>query len=368
MAQTPASSRRFLPTQSSSTKSTAPSTVRRNPFKSSRPTQLPPPSSSFNATPRFQQSTPKIAADGIQSSFDDETDTPLPKGRFSTRTRTTGDPLDEVDESLSPLHSRAIEVEEDDYLHVEDQSSPLKLRQGPSSYASKRRKTTHPHADATKPIDGLSPQEDDQFEVFNRLSDGKSASSHSDLDDDIGLTGRPTTSEESHRKVRFRPSLSEFVQPSPLSKTIFKTNRTDVSAGATTNGVALPDIFSPSRRKGKRDYLPGSGADLVRSWILAIPAQESHSQALSEETLSVVDVQNDKSGRFAIITDENGSQWLLPEQQEKPGAGARYFLSTLRPGAQIRVKGRATRWELDIESHESDTVTVAAYWEVVSPR
>jgi hypothetical protein len=149
---------------------------------------------------------------------------------------------------------------------------------------------------------------------------------------------------------------------------IFRTNPAEISPGQTTSGAVLPDIFSPSRRKGKKDYMPGSSADLVRSWILAIPAQESHGQELSEEILLVMEVHNDSSGRFAIATDDSGSRWLLPEQQEKVGTSSRLTLSALRPGAQIRVKGRATRWGLDLDSQESNAVTVAAYWEVVSVR
>ena len=195
----------------------------------------------------------------------------------------------------------------------------------------------------------------------------ESEDSQSDLDDDLGFTARLTANHESTRMARFRPVSSELDYPSPMSRMIFKSDLDDVSAGRVTNGPTLPDIFSPPRRKGKKDYIPGSSADVVRSWILAIPAQESHSQELSEELFSIAEVRSDSSGRFAIVTDDSGSRWLLPEQQDKVGTGTKSLLSALRPGSQLLVKGRATRWRLDFDTTGSNTVDAAAYWEIFSP-
>jgi hypothetical protein len=83
--------------------------------------------------------------------------------------------------------------------------------------------------------------------------------------------------------------------------------------------------------------------------------------------LSLAEVRTDSSGRFWIATDDSGARWLLPHQEEKAGTGSRWPVTILRPGAQILVKGQATRWALKLDSRDSSDVTVAAYWEMVSP-
>ena len=215
-----------------------------------------------------------------------------------------------------------------------------------------------------EPITISSPSEIDELEGEDGHI-GHSVDSLSDLDDDLGLPSASIAKEDATRFARFRPKISEPL--SPLSKTVFKINPDTISPGQTAGGPVLPDIFSPSRRKGKRDYASGSNADLVRSWILAIPAQESQGQEMSEETISIDDAHCDSSGRFVVATDINGSRWLLPDQPENGRPGLSWSLSAVCRGCRIVVKGRATRWNLNLGTDKSNTVTVAAYWTVAEP-
>ncbi len=342
--------------------------VRRNPFQASRSTQAPP-SSSFGATPRFQVATPRFK-DDIQAGFDDETDTPPPSR--SHVSIDSGDVIDAEDDEdsgehySSPLYDKTAEAKEFIDKHVEIQSSPLQHRQKTSIHASKRRKIFHTGIGAAEHIIRPSPREDNQSHQDHLQFESDSLPSHSDFEDDLALPAPCMKKEESGRFAQFRPLAAESADLSPMPRAMFRTSTEAIPPGQRTGGPALPEIFTPSRRASKRDFLPGGSADLVRSWVLAIPAQESRSQSLSEQIISIQEIRHDPSGRFATAVDDSGSRWLLPEQ-EKLGTGPRRSLSILRPGAQVLVKGQATRWGLPVESHCSQNVTVAAYWEVNSP-
>lgn len=332
--------------------------VRKTPFHSFRSTQ-PPSSSAFNATPRFQQSTPRIQ-DDIQTSFEDEETSPaLPENNGRPEGRpTTNDDEDDDGHTSSPLRNRLGKVDQDDIEHDDIGSSPLQHRQRPLAPVSKRRKVSHPPESDN--ID--SPPDELLIDDINRRLDDGIPASDSDLEDELGLHTTRAARDDPGRKARFKLPASEDTQPSPLPRTIFRAIPSDVQ-DQTSSGSVLPDIFSPSRRKGKKDYVAGGSADTVRNWILGIATQESHSESLYEEVVSIVEVSNDNSGRFAVAIDENGSRWLLPEQQK----GGVALTSSLRPGARILIKGRATRWPIYFSTDSSASMTVAAYWEVVSP-
>ncbi|KIW75019.1 hypothetical protein Z517_11790 [Fonsecaea pedrosoi CBS 271.37] len=395
---TPAPTRRFLPpSTSSSAKTTVPFSVRRNPFQSSRSTQ--PPSatpSSFAATPRFQRATPTVR-DDIQINFDDddEVDSAISSKDRLIATTSGGDILDfdddETHPTLSPLYSRGVrvaeDVEEDDHDPGNEPSSPLQHRLRDPGPVTKRRKVSHHGTNVSAApiaISSSSPEHHGLDETSFQI-DADSPTSLSDLDDDdSGPPRRPTAAfnDSSSRIPRFRPiptSTRGLTLHSPVvSRTVFKPpGPDDPVARASTgsgSGPVLPDIFSPSRRRGKRDYLPGGSASLVRSWVLDIATRESHAESLAEETLRVAQVEKDASGRFVLVSDDQGHRWLLPEQQhERPGSdggggGSRrssldHWSSAVSPGSCILIKGKATRWTLDLESQGLGDVVVAAYWE-----
>ncbi|KIW28266.1 uncharacterized protein PV07_07945 [Cladophialophora immunda] len=372
--KTPAPTRRFLPPSSSSTaKATIlSSSVRRNPFQSTRSTQPPPSAtSSFAGTPRFQRPTPTLQ-DDIQTSFDDD-----PASAMLSKTGLIGGKGgipdlddDETHQTLSPLYSRGARAAEGVHEHhAESEASPLQHRLRKSAPATKRRKVSHYGASVVEPIAISSSPEDDSPDEASFQIDAGSRASQSDLDDDEGRpTGRPAAAaNESSRITRFRPVAQGLSPPSPVSRTVFKTVPEDYPPGSVGSGPVLPDIFSPSRRKGKRDYIPGGSASLVRSWVLDIATRESHAESLSEEMLRIAAIEKDASGRFVIVSDEEGARWLLPEQHGRPGRSSSSNWSDLRPGSHVRIKGKATRWSLDLEPQGLGSLVVAAYWEPISP-
>ncbi|OAL31011.1 hypothetical protein AYO22_01306 [Fonsecaea multimorphosa] len=377
-----------------------PSSVRRNPFQSSSRSTQPPPSassSSFAAgTPRFQRPNPAAVKDDIQTNFDDEE---IESTTLSSKTGLIsggkgGGILDELDDddeidhqTLSPLYSRGGAQAAAGGVYERDNTkndirSPLqhRLRKSAPEQVAKRRKVSHHPASSSvnEPIaTPFSPEDDDLDGAHSQIDAGSSPASQSDLDDNLGRPTAPATVTESNRIARFRPITQGYNPPSPpVPRTVFKQpvpeeDHAHAHASVVGSGPVLPDIFSPSRRKGKRDYIPGGSASLVRSWVLDIATQESHTESLSEEMLQIETVERDVSGRFVVVTDEKGHRWLLPEQHERPpgrrSSGSLDCWSELRPGSQVLIKGKATRWSLDLESQGLGSVEVAAYWEPVSP-
>ncbi|OAL35750.1 hypothetical protein AYO20_04900 [Fonsecaea nubica] len=354
--------------------------------------------SSLAATPRFQRATPTVRDDiqtNVDDNDDDEADSAISsKGRLIATTG-GGDILDfdddETHQTLSPLYIRGVrvaeDVEEDDHDPGNEPSSPLQHRLRDPGPATKRRKVSHPGTNVSAApiaISSSSPEHHDLDETSFQI-DADSPTSLSDLEDDIGQPRRPTAAfnDSSSRISRFRPiptSTRGLTLHSPVvSRTVFKPPGPDdpaarASTGSGTGtGPVLPDIFSPSRRRGKRDYLPGGSASLVRSWVLDIATRESHVEFPAEETLQVAQVERDASGRFVLVSDDQGHRWLLPEQQhERPGSGGGggsrrssldHSWSDVRPGSRILIKGKATRWTIDLGSQGLGDVVVAAYWE-----
>jgi hypothetical protein len=220
----------------------------------------------------------------------------------------------------------------------------------------------HPHADAIEPIAVSSLPDHGDVDARDRDFDEDSAGSLSDLDEALGASARPTPNDDLHRVVRFRPVLSGTNPERPPARTNFRPASRDGLPELSPHGPVLPDIFSPSRRKGKKDYISGGSAELVRSWILAIPAQESHLEALAEDIFLLIEVSHDGNGRFATADAHDGSRWLFPEQGGQVFSRSSRSLASLVPGAKVLIKGRATRWNLNLPS---GSVTVAAYWEVL---
>ncbi|EXJ89841.1 hypothetical protein A1O3_02908 [Capronia epimyces CBS 606.96] len=181
--------------------------------------------------------------------------------------------------------------------------------------------------------------------------------------DNVALNTPDT--KESYKMARFRATTSGLVDSTPLARTVFKFIAEDAQHASAGSGPLLPDIFSPSRRKGKRDYVAGSSADLVRSWILNISAEEKQAASIPDMTIVVQNVMKDSSGRFVVVVDEDGSQWLLPAQHQKESAGRKTTWAELGLGTRILLKGQSTRWSLRLESASKD-LSVAAYWELLS--
>ncbi|KIX00819.1 uncharacterized protein Z518_09884 [Rhinocladiella mackenziei CBS 650.93] len=335
---TPAPTRRFLP-PSSTAKSSGHASARKNPFQSSRATQFPSSSSAFTATPRFQRplAPPR---DDIQTSFD-EYESPT-----SANIRVTGN--------------------RNDAIEFGDEGSPTQYRNRILTPVTKRRKISHPGPIPDEAITiSSSPDLDELNNVDPRdLSD--SPVSQFDLEDNLEIPVKPTETDKSSRITRFKPTTPVSVQSTSLPRTVFKSLAEEAPHGPSGDVPVLPDVFSPSRRKGKRDYVSGGSAALVRSWVLNIAAQESQPTKLSEMVIVIAHVRKDTSGRFVVATDESGTRWLLPDQQQKRDAGIKSSLTGLRPGVRLLLKGQSTKWSLHIGPPALTDVVVAAYWENLS--
>jgi len=177
--------------------------------------------------------------------------------------------------------------------------------------------------------------------------------------------------------------------------------------GATTSALrgphpsldfTLPDAFSPSRRRGQREYIHGGHAETVRGWVLDVAARAGDGRALAGRGKKVEDVglsydphdrrggpdgrmnvdeilHQDRDGRCAIVKltgPSNGtspSSSPSPSQRPRPrsaGSGDMWVLidtdsqqtarlnppgsklDMLRPGVEIMIKGgEAMRWRVD---------------------
>ncbi|KAK4939577.1 hypothetical protein LTR10_020183 [Elasticomyces elasticus] len=297
---------------------------------------------SSTSVARFQR--PVTQKDEIDSSYDDETELP------------------------DPSPSR-VENEADDVAQAEDEdlavASPLLQRTKRFRPATKKRKVSQAESKNVGPITiSSSPEYNslDDHEAHDDIQASQSDLEDNNLDDLLHLTdtGKPS------KPARFKPVNADLIGSIPLSRTVFRTNLEEGPSVSTATVPVLPDVFSPSRRKGRRDFLPGGSAEQVRKWVLDIAAQDSITQTLPDDIITISETQLDDSGRFAVVRDDTGSHWLLPEQQQKSGLGGKMDWHCLRRSSQILVKGQATKWAL--ESHEPafENVTVAGYWELLS--
>lgn len=244
-------------------------------------------------------------------------------------------------------------------------SSPLQHRQRVFTPFRKKRKLSHVQSRKMEPIAISSSPEYDGLHDIDAEDDGDSLALFSGLNDGVVQEATFAEKDESNKSARFRSAALNATDSAPHARTIFKTAIGDPQTGPSESGPVLPDIFSPSRRKGKREYLPGGNAELVRSWILNVAAKESQGVSLLEETITATKVQRDTSGRFVIVADANGARWLLPEQQQNSLAGLRPDWSDLGVGSTLLIKGEATRWSLQIDPPTLKDVVVAAYWELL---
>jgi hypothetical protein len=333
--------------------------VRRNPFASSKATQ-PSSTPSFGATPRFQSSTSAIK-DDILTSFDDDANSPVP-GLVSQVPTGFVDSDDEF-EDLPVTKQRRLVQSEDNAKVDHLKSSPLQHRQRQQSPDSKRRKTFHLITPQVDVITSSPPIGEDLEQIHQ--GDHKSDTSDSDFDEAMWRVKR-TPREQGHDGPRFRSIAIDLDADFPANKAIFMAADHKITQSPSPRGL-LPDVFTPSRRVGNREFVPDGNAELVRSWVLAVSAKESRSEALKEDTITISGSKIDASGRFAIVANEDGEEWLLPEQhQARPSSYSDLGGVNLRPGTRIQIKGEATQWSLNLDDPALTKVKVAACWELLA--
>ena len=164
----------------------------------------------------------------------------------------------------------------------------------------------------------------------------KSFSLDSDLSDDDIRSSPTHTRTTTHPRFKApTPTSTATQQPTkPIFKPLLPSQLT----------IPLPETFSPSRQRGRRDYIPGGYADTVRSWVLELAAAECGpgQEGKDLKTLRVGDIRHDLEGRCASVLDERGQEWLLASQ------GLRSDTSTgsIRAGDVVEVNGEGTTWRI----------------------
>ncbi|KAG9790934.1 hypothetical protein KCU88_g1216, partial [Aureobasidium melanogenum] len=316
--------------------------ARKHAFQSSHP-QPSASTSPFYPTPRFQ-SVVRREKDDIQTSFDDDDIvTPsVPKFRVS----------------LPPQDS--IEPENDELGRI----SPLQSRNKISTPVTKRRKVSHAKSELGETItissspEVVERQEDDHHEDEGLL--GWESGSQEDDDIAVNTPGQ----NETNNSTRFRPGPAASAGKASLPRAVFKSVAEDAQPRSVGSGAVIPEVFSPSKRKGKRDYIPGGSADIVRSWVLNVAAQESQAGPAADLTFVIQRVIKDRSGRFVVVLSDDGSSWLLPAEHQKGFAGPKTILIGVIPGSRVLIKGHAMKWPLHFGTPLGD-VRVAASWELI---
>lgn len=149
-----------------------------------------------------------------------------------------------------------------------------------------------------------------------------------------------------------------------LSKPAFRALSTNARLDLEASMV-LPDAFSPSRRKGKREYDPGGLADTVRSWVLGAATEEVQRDKRTERRLAVRHAKADSSGRAVLVIDEDGQQWLLVGKHDgMDRLSSRRAAEGIRKEASVVIRGTSTTWA--VSDMEARQVQVAAHWDLPS--
>jgi hypothetical protein len=216
----------------------------------------------------------------------------------------------------------------------------------------------------SQPITISSSPDHDELEADDSASDGPDlagleSDSGDNLDEDKILQH---TQPASTSRFRVATPASEHNELFP--RKTFKATSGEHHRNNPAGATALPDVFSPSKPKGKHDYAATGSANLVRSWILDVAAQESQTPQTDEHVIIVAYVVKDASGRFAIVLDQDGRSWLLPHQDTKFRGGFGLDLNQVCQGSRVLIKGYATQWKVHITSSTLQEPTVAAYWDL----
>ena len=160
------------------------------------------------------------------------------------------------------------------------------------------------------------------------------------------VASSPTFSGPATASNKFRmPTAVVFHGPTAPIRPPFKLPQVELSAPQDhSEGSSLPYAFSPSRRRGKKDYVQGGAADTVRSWVLALAEQESSTAKTYTEDFKASEVRNDDhDGRCVLVEDESRRRWLLiNETASLAGGGSQTTARKVTVGSTIRIKNSAT--------------------------
>lgn len=309
--------------------------------------------------------------------------------------------------------SQSVEDDKDQDLHGSSSSPPPSSPLG-SDYVNKNPVTEIriPHSSPEIPPTNEELQSDRR--TFTNAHDPTDSSPPSSPQSPFHHLKTPTKiSHFSRFRVPTKDQSSATVPLPSFQSRLLSSSTSSTSYLHPKIDSVLPDAFSPSRRRGAREYIRGGFAETVRSWVLDIATRASAATAmtLSEtgqgETERVVQVVlREPSGRFAVVrtvtsnsatddtvmsegrneaesTVEQAAEqktWMLintdshvpSRPRSRSGLGGRPSskLDLLENGAEIMIKGgEAMRWSLNTDSDElekeKDKCYVAVLWDVV---
>lgn len=180
-----------------------------------------------------------------------------------------------------------------------------------------------------------------------------------DDDDDDLPSSPPMDLSPTIKTSRFKMTAPAVLMgPAPAIRPSFKlpASRID-STSEGPSRASLPDAFSPSRRRGKKDYIYGGAADTVRNWVLGLAAEEHQTGQGRVHELRVAEVsENNGEGRCVLVRGEDGSRWLLANDNAGTSSAQRAAgLRKVRPGASIGIRGSSIGLDLNLGSSQLDT-------------
>lgn len=330
-----------------------------------------PPSTS---TPRFQRRPGLFTRDEIDTSFDDDDDTlALLPSRSTAKGRDVAELIDGYPQEQSPLLHRTSHIgrktPEDSIPRTTYDITESQHDLNPSTPAAKKRKIFHLPSQKREPITiSSSPEYEEQQEEDDHPVPGQAPESPvgqwlsgDDLDEAIESPGQREVTTAS----RFKDTTSGPKVTSSGAKSVFRSLSKMANVPQINRGSDLPDIFSPSRRNGRHEYMPNGNAELVRQWVLDIAAQQSQVSQQRHEIV-VAEVKPDSTRRFVIALDIEGFEWLIPGQYQESRSSLHSGLDSIRPGTRLLFKSLATRWTVPIVTSSGNReIAVAAHWDVV---
>jgi hypothetical protein len=223
----------------------------------------------------------------------------------------------------------------------------------------------------------ISEDEDLQANItsIKSLEDAERPAAESD--EEVGCSPIGTLSAITATRFRI-PTPAVFPPSRSSTRPAFKLppvqNVASLGQSATSS---LPDAFSPSRRRGKRDYIPGGSADTVRNWVLALAAEESKTTQIYTESFRVVQMRDGHhESRCVLVEDEHGRKWILINESAKAGSDS--MLRKVSVGCSVGIRISSTvpnlqpdyQEQLDIHGHgqanmPADEWSVAIMWDVL---
>lgn len=323
-----------------------------------------PPSSQFAKTPRFATSDNEI--DEIDVSFEETGSSPEEVKARKTAETVHGchddlvDEDDEVDADANCSKVRYMKHEDVRSHELQRRETTRKsYRLGDTIQDIERHDFPLPTSKRLKPS-SESKEHHDAILISSPGSedDGQCNSNHDEHDHKLNQPPRDAFNPDSDfddnafsSPSHIRASTStipRFKAPTVPISDIFNTKpifKLSLPSQIGSNTTPLPDTFSPSRRRGKRDYHSGGFADTVRNWVLELGTSISKPSNEQPKSIRIVCVEHDIDGRCATILDELGKQHLLVSQGPQSDA------STIRMGDVIEITGGGTSWPIDLGGH-----------------